>query len=80
MDNNKIKRIFKNTYNGAKNFITPEVIGYGKRNGYIYEISKGEFMKKDMFGLTVLTVDGNKTDKNNSFDSREELKEAINNI
>ena len=39
----------------SKNFMTPDILEYGQKGNYIYEISTGEFMDNLIFGVTVLT-------------------------
>ncbi len=76
-----IRQKFGQTYKGSKNFMTPDVVRYGKKGIYIYEISKGDWMGDDIFGLTVLTLEGDKTDgANGCHNSMEEVEAAIQNL
>lgn len=46
---------FRQVYKGSKNFMTPEILEYGKTGPFLYEISKGEgFSHKTIYGLTIL--------------------------
>lgn len=59
MNKTQIRKMFKAHFNGQSNFITPDVITYGKINGYVYELSRGRGIWGDwIYGVTVLkTVD-----------------------
>lgn len=78
MNNTEIKDTFNRVYNGQKNFMTPNVLRYGKRGKYIYELSDGEaFMRKGrIYGVTVLTTDGEKSG-GSSFQSKQEAEDYI---
>ena len=52
----KAKDVFKSVHYGEPNLMTPEVIEYGQRGRYVYELSRGDFMGRGLFGVTV--VDG----------------------
>jgi hypothetical protein len=71
----KSREVFRRRYKGQKNFITPNVIEYGKiGNKYSYELSWGEgiFNREDkIYGVSVLTNEGKKVD---------ELKQTNNNL
>jgi len=82
MTNTEIKDTFNRAYNGETNFMTPNVIKYGKRGKYIYELSDGDaFMRSGrIYGVTVLTTDGEKTDMGSSFQSKQEAEDYIDQI
>lgn len=69
LNTTQIGDIFREVYNGDRNFITPNLIGYRKKRHLIMEISSGEALKPGtkIFGVTVIEVFlGN--------DAREDLK------
>lgn len=54
-------RIIQTVYNGEKNFMTPNIIRYGWKGEFCYELSKGEgFGGEMMYAVTVVTIDGKK--------------------
>lgn len=62
MTNEQAKQAFKAAVKG-KNLITPIVVRYGCKNGYVYELSRGtDFNNKPVYGITVLTLDQKSTD------------------
>jgi len=79
MSNTEIKDAFDRVYNGEKNFMTPNVIRYGKRGKYIYELSDGDaFMRSGrIYGVTVLTTGGEKTELGSNFQSKQEAEDYI---
>lgn len=79
MTNTEIKDTFDRVYNGEKNFMTPNVLRYGKRGKYIYELSDGKaFMREGrIYGVTVLTADGEKTELGHNFDNKHEAEDYI---
>lgn len=50
--------IFKRAFNGSPNVVTPTVLFYGRRGEQVYELSFGEMLKEQVFGVTVLDQDG----------------------
>lgn len=63
----KIKIIFDRTYKGKTNFMTGEIERYGKAGRYLYELSSGFGINGTrIYGLTVLHLDGSKTEGLNS--------------
>ena len=55
----EIKWKFKDTFNGAANFMTPIIVRYGSKDDshILYELSKGQALmdrSKMMYGVTVL--------------------------
>ncbi len=76
-----IKRTFYEVYNGQGNIMAPDPVGYGTRGKFIYEISKGEFMRETIYGVTVLTRFGEKTHLNKGgFTDMEQVEEYINDV
>lgn len=59
-NNNDIKNIFEAVYNNASNPLTPNVITYGRRSRYLYELSSSDDDK--MFGVTVINIKKEKED------------------
>lgn len=53
-----VSRHFAQHYNGQKNIFTPRVMAYGFRGDLEWELSKGELMGNDLFGVTVLKNTG----------------------
>ena len=61
MQHHEIKATFERVFNGQPNFMTPDVIGYGQRKDFIFEVSEGKgFDSKRIYGLTVLDLEGTK--------------------
>ena len=51
---------FKKFFNNQKNFMTPDVIRYGRTKEHLFELSEGlGFTNDRIFGLTVLRIDHN---------------------
>jgi len=71
-----VKEIFKSNLKG-KNFMTPDIIKYGESGTYIYELSEGRFMDTKMYGVTVLTRRGERTELDKCFSDLEEAKTYI---
>lgn len=73
MTDAEIARVFREKFNGRKNVLTPDVIRYGKRGPYIYELSSGERMDGGrMYGVTVIELGvGLRHDLCRSFRQRE---------
>jgi hypothetical protein len=70
LSTSEIKKIFMEEFKGKTNIMTPEVVRYGKKKDHIYELSKGEGMdRKPLFGVTVLTITGERTDLSQAFAS-----------
>lgn len=70
---------FAETYNAQKNFMTPNIIEYGKAGRLLYELSSGQWIGgKTIYGVTVIDVDGNKhPDLSDCFATRGEAAEYI---
>lgn len=63
----KIKLIFDHVYDGNTNFMTGTIERYGKAGKYLYELSSGMGINGTrIYGLTVLHLDGTKTEGLNS--------------
>lgn len=64
----RIRNIFERVYNGRTNWFTPSYYRFGQAGQYLYELSTGKFMRGyTMFGVTVLTTDGTKTELSQCF-------------
>ena len=80
---NTIEEMFKKKFNGERNLMTPDIIEYGriKESLLIYEISEGDFLGKDIYGLTILEMKGNELERrydlSQSFDNMNELEYYI---
>jgi hypothetical protein len=78
LQTSEIKKMFKEVFKGKSNIMTPEVIRYGKKNEHIYELSKGEGIdRKPLYGVTVLTINGERTDLGQAFPSQEMAERYI---
>lgn len=88
MNSATIKKIFNREFSGHTNLMTPIVLTYGKKNGHVYEISKGVGIFTDwIYGVTVLKLKENKNivdkradDKSSMFYSVKEAKEYCDNL
>ena len=49
----EFKREFTSIVKG-ENFMTPKVIKYLRIDDYVVEIAKGEFLRKDIYGVSVV--------------------------
>ena len=57
MTQEDIKNVFHRIYKGEKNFMTPDIIKYGKRGKMVYEIASGEsFCGGKLYGVTVIEL------------------------
>jgi hypothetical protein len=63
------KRAIRKVYGDDPNFMTPVILGYEVINGYAVEFSTGVFMGDHLYGVSVVTLDGERTDLGQSFDS-----------
>lgn len=65
--------------------MTPEVIRYGQKGNFVYELSTGDkCLGNEMFGVTVAELNGNapsigRSDLSTCLHSKEEAEEYINN-
>lgn len=63
-----IRAKFRRTYNGAKNFLTPDILRYGQQGDKLYELSCGQGIGGDaLFGVTVISTRGDKLHEFSSF-------------
>jgi hypothetical protein len=56
------KQIFTKFFK-SKNFMTPHVLGYRTKGNFYFELSRGETINKEMYGVTVLEETNDKNDK-----------------
>ena len=72
----KLSQYFK-----GRNFVTPQIIGYGEKGKLAYELSRGKgiFDHNPLFGLTVVDKETRETlqDKSSVFHSADELNKAV---
>ena len=61
----------------GRNFITPNVIEYGRAGVFVYELSTGRFMSANLYGVTVLTLNGEKTERSRCLHSMTDAREYI---
>ena len=73
------RALFRRTFKGQPNFITPNVEAYGFAGRYAYEISSGRAIFGDgkIYGVSVLTETGERTDKGQSFRTRKEADDYV---
>jgi hypothetical protein len=68
-------------YNGEPNFMTPNVIEYMETETLCVELSWGTGIFSDkMFGVTVVTRDGERTDHSSCFQTKSEAMAYINSL
>ena len=59
MQTSEIRDKFRFTFKGAPNFMTPDILDYGKRGVRLFEISTGRGLQGGpIYGVTVITVRG----------------------
>ena len=85
MEQNEVLKIFSRHFNGDKNFLTPNVIRYGKTGKFFYELSTGEkFIECEMFAVTVLSGRGlqkdHEYDLSACFHSLDDAEKHIDNL
>lgn len=57
MTNDEIKQIFKSKFKGV-NIITPEVVGFGFRGDYAYEILRGSSLSGEtIYRFSVINIE-----------------------
>ena len=77
----EIRAVFMRRFNNQKNFMTSTVIRYGKKKDLLYELSTGRgFMDSQLFGVTVLTVDGKRTNLSQSFSKKTDAEYYISSL
>lgn len=57
-NNNDIKSMFEDVYNKKPNPLTPNIITYGRRSRFFYELSSSD--DDTMFGVTVIDINKKK--------------------
>jgi len=79
MQHHQIAARFDRVFNGEKNFLTPNVLSYGKAGRLLWELSTGEGIEHEpIYGVTVINVDGGREhDLSGCFHSRAEAEEHI---
>jgi DNA-directed RNA polymerase subunit L len=66
----EIKKIFNKVFKGQTHIMTQDVVRYGKKSEHIYELSQGDGIdRKPLYGVTVLTMKGERTDLSQAFAS-----------
>lgn len=80
MTRTEIANRFNATFKGHKNFMTPDIVRYGKVGRLLYELSSGTGFGGDMaYGVTVIDVKGEKVKGlNKYFDTLEAAEAHIN--
>jgi len=77
----QIKAKFAEVYNGNKNIFTPNILGYGKRGDFLYELSWGDAIfprQPIIYGVTVITLSGEKrSDLAQSFNRKADAESYI---
>lgn len=69
-------KLFNSIVKG-KNFMTPHVLGYYQINNGAAELTTGDFMGNDMFGVTIVKDGEHQYDLSKCFDNKEEATEYI---
>lgn len=79
MQHHTISGIFNEVFDGMPNFMTPTVVGYGKKGGKIWEISSGRGMGNEViYGVTVIDLPRqHRHDLSQCFTSLDEAKAYI---
>lgn len=79
MNRSQIAALFNRVYDGGRNFMTPNLVKYGKRGRLVYEISSGTGMRQQpIYGVTVLEIDGTeRSDLSTMFQSLREAEAYI---
>ena len=73
----EISRAFDKCFNGQPNFMTPRILNVGETDKYIYELSEGEGIEREtIYGLTFLTKEGKRIEKNDPSQMVRTLHEA----
>jgi hypothetical protein len=74
MTPDEIRNRFTKAFNGHPNFLTPEIIRYGKKGEHLFEISTGRGLGSGhLYGVTVITVKGERCHElSKCFDSLQE--------
>lgn len=80
MTNSQIKQLFKEVFNGNKNIITPNVLKYGTRGLFAFEISYGDgFDGETIYGVTLINKETRKHNHelSRSFNTRGEVTDYL---
>lgn len=80
MTGSDIRAVFAVAYNGKTNFLTNEIIGYGKRGRLVWELSRGKGLSSGtrLYGVTVIELPHTRRpDLSNAFPSEEEARKYI---
>ena len=86
IDQHEIARVFTKFFNGQTNIMTPDVLRYGSKRQYVYEVSQGRgIFGEIIFGLTVLKLTKHagiqhRHALSNCFRSLNDVHEAITNL
>ena len=73
----EISSAFDKCFNGQPNFMTPRILNVGETDKYIYELSEGEGIEREtIYGLTFLTKEGKRIEKNDPSQMLRTLHEA----
>ena len=72
----RFKREFTSIVRG-ENFMTPTVVKYLKIGNYVVEISKGEFLREDIYGVSVADTINKKARHDLSHGGFKTLDDAI---
>ena len=76
-------QIFDIAFDGSPNFMTPDVLerGFaGDENAYAFELSSGDGIFGPIFGVTLLSRQGERTELSQSFGSELEARVYLLNI
>lgn len=73
--------IFRSIVKG-KNIITPEIVRYGQQGDFVYELSRGEFLSDEIYGVTVVDLrdKSHRDDLSKSFSNYKEANDYINDL
>ena len=76
MKQEDIIRRFKLTFNNQPNIMTPNITKYGQKGQYLYEISFGAGIEYGtrIWGVTVITKAGERTDLGKCFATEDEAE------
>lgn len=54
IDSRRNQVIFESVYGKTPNFMTPDKVRYGRTKNYVYELSKGDFLGEEYYGVSVV--------------------------
>ena len=73
------RETFEHTYGDSPNFMTPTVMEYGATRDHVWEMSWGEgILGGNLFGVTILTLTGDRTALSKSFGDEDRARTYIN--